>query len=49
MYKRQTLDHTILKHETNSEDLISFAEKYVDFGDEFNLSCTLPDYANHEI
>ncbi len=44
-----TLDHTILKHETNSEDLISFAEKYVDFGDEFNLSYTLPDYANHEI
>ena len=44
-----TLDHTILKHETDSEDLISYAEKYVDFGDEFNLSYTLPDYANHEI
>ena len=42
-------DHTVLPRETNSEDLISFAEKYIELGDRFNLSDTLPDYANHEI
>ncbi len=44
-----TYDHTILSRETNSEDLISFAEKYINLGSEFKLSDTLPDYANHEI
>ena len=44
-----TSDHSVLQRETNSEDLISFAEKYIYLGDKFNLSDTLPDYANHKI
>jgi len=44
-----TLNNTVLPRETNSEDLISFAEKYINICGEFNLSDTLPDYANHEI
>ena len=44
-----TLNYTVLPRETNSEDLISFAEKYIILCGEFNLSDTLPDYANHEI
>ena len=46
---RLTSNHTILSRETNSEDLISFSEKYINLGSKFNLSDTLPDYANHEI
>ncbi len=43
------LNHTVLPRETNSKDLISFAEMYTDLSGKFNLSDTLPDYANHEI
>tara|TARA_B100001057_G_C22711803_1_gene896085 strand:- start:463 stop:1113 length:651 start_codon:yes stop_codon:yes gene_type:complete len=47
--KELTETNKVLARETNSEDLISYCEKYLKIEPGFNLSDSLPDYANHQL
>ena len=47
--KQLTEPNKVLMRETNSEDLIAFCNKYLKIEPGFNLSDSLPDYANHQL